>query len=265
MTIAAPETAVLDEVHVGQARRDPDPSQAPAESAIRSELERILASQTFIRSRRLGRFLRFTIEQALEGHQAALKEYLVGVEVFNKSESFDPRIDSIVRVEARRLRSKLERYYQTEGKDDPIIIHFSKGSYVPTILNREDVAALELLRRNGVAQTTRTVAVQGLTQIGADTEDQAFASGLSEDLISALTKIESLQVKARGGDAKPDFVIEGSVRKAAGKLRVSIQLIDMATGFYLWSDTYERSQDEAFALQEEIARATADVVRAHVS
>ena len=52
----------------------------------------------------------------------------MGVEVFNKMESFDPRIDSIVRVEARRLRSKLERYYQTEGREDGVIIQFRKGT-----------------------------------------------------------------------------------------------------------------------------------------
>src|SRR5688572_31652621 len=100
-------------------------------SAVAAALDKILLSSTFIRSKRLGRFLRFTVEQCLEGRQNALKAYLVGVEVFNKLESFDPRIDSIVRVEARRLRSKLERYYQTEGKADAIVIQFRKGSYVP--------------------------------------------------------------------------------------------------------------------------------------
>src|SRR5919112_1207706 len=110
-------------------------------SAVSSELDKILASSTFIRSKRLGRFLRFTVEQCLEGKQNSLKEYLVGVEVFNKLESFDPRIDSIVRVEARRLRSKLERYYQTEGREDQVVIQFRKGSYVPVIMTREQYQA----------------------------------------------------------------------------------------------------------------------------
>ena len=109
--------------------------------AIHAELDRILSSATFIRSKRLGRFLRFTVEQCLEGRQNSLKEYLVGVEVFNKLETFDPRIDSIVRVEARRLRSKLERYYQTEGREDQIVIQFRKGSYVPMIMTREQYQA----------------------------------------------------------------------------------------------------------------------------
>ena len=83
--------------------------------AVRAQLERILASSTFVRSRRLGRFLRFTVEQTLAGRQSALKEYLVGVEVFDKTESFDPRIDSIVRVEAQPAPVELDQYYGTEG------------------------------------------------------------------------------------------------------------------------------------------------------
>src|SRR4030095_6174885 len=88
-----------------------DNSSALSRGAVTAQLDKILTSSTFVRSKRLGRFLRFTVEQCLDGHQNALKEYLVGVEVFNKLETFDPRIDSIVRVEARRLRSQLERYY----------------------------------------------------------------------------------------------------------------------------------------------------------
>src|SRR5262245_946394 len=115
-------------------------SVATAPEAVRKQLERILQSSTFLRSKRLGRFLTFTVEQYLQGRQSSLKEYLVGVEVFNKLESFDPRIDSIVRVEARRLRSKLDRYYQTEGRDDTTVIQFRKGSYVPMIMTREEMA-----------------------------------------------------------------------------------------------------------------------------
>src|SRR5262245_39161227 len=117
---------------------------------VSTQLDKILSSSTFVRSKRLGRFLRFTVEQCLEGRQGALKEYLVGVEVFNKLETFDPRIDSIVRVEARRLRSKLERYYQTEGRDDNVVIQFRKGSYVPQILSREQLNAMGIIDGSGL-------------------------------------------------------------------------------------------------------------------
>lgn len=100
--------------------------------AVRSQLERILNSKAFARSPRISKFLGFVVEQTLDGQESKLKEYLLGVEVFGRLDSFDPRIDSIVRVEARRLRYKLDKYYETEGQSDPIYIQFRKGCYVPS-------------------------------------------------------------------------------------------------------------------------------------
>ncbi len=121
-------------------------------SAVREELSRILVSRAFARSPRISRFLSFAVEQTLAGQETQLKEYMLGVEVFNRTESFDPRIDSIVRVEARRLRYKLQRYYETEGRDDRVCIRFHKGCYVPSftncaddVLNSEDVFAFPYL------------------------------------------------------------------------------------------------------------------------
>jgi tetratricopeptide (TPR) repeat protein len=102
-----------------------------APEAVRDQLERILNSKAFARSPRISRFLTFVVDQTLDGQESKLKEYLLGVEVFGRMDSFDPRIDSIVRVEARRLRYKLEKYYEIEGQSDPIFIQFRKGCYVP--------------------------------------------------------------------------------------------------------------------------------------
>ena len=63
-----------------------------------------------------------------------MKETVLGMEVFDRPSSFDPRTDTIVRVEARRLRSKLKEYYETQGQHDAVLIEFPKGSYVPTFL-----------------------------------------------------------------------------------------------------------------------------------
>lgn len=105
-------------------------------TAVRQQLDRILASRAFARSPRISRFLSFVVEQTLAGQEDKLKEYLLGVEVFNRMDSFDPRIDSIVRVEARRLRYKLDRYYETEGREDTVHIQFRKGCYIPGFANK---------------------------------------------------------------------------------------------------------------------------------
>jgi serine/threonine-protein kinase len=85
------------------------------------------------------RFLRFTVEELLAGRACRLKEYVIGVEVFDRGDSFDPRVDPIVRVEARRLRSKLCDYYEREGRLETLRIEFPKGGYVPRIAPLEVV------------------------------------------------------------------------------------------------------------------------------
>lgn len=139
---------------------------------IKGQMERMLASKLFKGSRRLSRFLRFTVEQTLMGERDRLKEYCIGLEVFEKPESFDPRMDSIVRVMARRLRILVNSYYQTDGRDDTLEIHFDSGSYVPSFRARtpgEDQASSsepELLVFRADSDVIREVAAC-LTMAGA--------------------------------------------------------------------------------------------------
>src|SRR4030095_7015591 len=97
--------------------------------SVPAQLAKILQSQRFSNAPSLRRFLRYVVEHALEGNTEELKEYSLGVEVFDRGEAFDPRTDTIVRVQARRLRSKLKDYYDTEGQTDPIVIELPKGHY----------------------------------------------------------------------------------------------------------------------------------------
>ena len=94
-------------------------------------LERLGASQQFSRSKRLLRFLHFTVDRTVNGASDSLSEYTVGREVYDRPEGFEPLTDGIVRVEAHRLRSKLREYYRGPGRQDAIIIEYPVGSYVP--------------------------------------------------------------------------------------------------------------------------------------
>src|SRR5437870_2016454 len=115
--------------------------------SIEEQLRRILASKPFVQSARMSRFLRFTVERALAGQSDRLKEYVIGVEVFDRKGSYDPRVDPIVRVEARRLRSKLKTYYEADGRADDIVIEFPKGAYAPQIRSKQSGAG-DALGRN---------------------------------------------------------------------------------------------------------------------
>src|SRR6185503_1027762 len=111
---------------------DPQPDQPS-----REQLDRVLASATFRQVDRLKRFLSFVVTETLAGRGDQLKEYVIGVQVFDKDASFDPRADPIVRVQARRLRARLVRYYREEGGSDPIVIELPKGGYAPVFKPRE--------------------------------------------------------------------------------------------------------------------------------
>ena len=95
------------------------------------QLARIGASRAFANAPMLRRFIEHVVTEAMEGRADQLKEYSIGVEVFGRGPSFDPRVDTIVRVEARRLRSKLQEYYAGEGCADPVVFELPKGHYVP--------------------------------------------------------------------------------------------------------------------------------------
>src|SRR5687767_6980916 len=116
-----------------------------SDKPVEDQLERILRGETFQQADRLKRFLTFIVREAVAGRAANLKEYVIGVQVFRKEESFDPRTDPIVRVQARRLRAKLVRYYREEGAGDPLIVELPKGGYAPSFKNR---TALVLTRRS---------------------------------------------------------------------------------------------------------------------
>ena len=96
---------------------------------VRAELDRILASKGFATAGRLSKLLRYVVDKTLAGETAQLKEYAVGMEVFERDEKYDPRVDSIVRVEAGRLRTKLDEYYNGEGSASPIRIRLPRGGY----------------------------------------------------------------------------------------------------------------------------------------
>ena len=109
----------------------PDNDAAPTPEAIRQQLEWILASATFANAPSQTAMLRYVVELSLAGEADRLKEYTLGVEVFGRGADFDPRQDTIVRVQGRRLRDRLDDYYRQEGVGDPVVISLPKGHYVP--------------------------------------------------------------------------------------------------------------------------------------
>jgi len=104
-----------------------------APEIVWAHVNRISQSRMFVDSERLRRFLAFTVESKLRGDASDIKEYAIGRQVFDRDRAYDPRVDPIVRVEARRLRTKLEEYYSGPGSGESLRIDYPRGSYVPEI------------------------------------------------------------------------------------------------------------------------------------
>jgi tetratricopeptide (TPR) repeat protein len=108
----------------------------PEADLIRAVLERILTSPQMESSPSLRRFLRYVVEETLAGRGGMIKEYSLGAEVFSRGDDFDPRIDPIVRVQARNLRARMAKYYEGPGANDPVVIELPKRTYVPVFVSR---------------------------------------------------------------------------------------------------------------------------------
>ena len=129
---------------------------------IERQLAAILRSDGFAAAASLRRLLQFVVEETLAGRGEELKEYSLGVAVLGKDQSFDPKADPIVRVQMRRLREHLARYYAADGRHAPLIIDIPKGTYMPAFRAGEPA---------GVAGTT---ADDEMVSVGRDEESAAL-------------------------------------------------------------------------------------------
>jgi serine/threonine protein kinase/Tfp pilus assembly protein PilF len=148
-----------------------------------------------------------------------------------------------------------------------------------------ELRALKRLLERGAPATARpspentaSIAILPFVNRGPSAEDEYFSDGLADELLNLLTKIRGLKVAARsssfhfkGKDAtiaevgrllNVAAVLEGSVRKAGPRVRISVQLVKVADGYHLWSETYDRTLEDIFAVQDDIARAVVKEVRA---
>jgi adenylate cyclase len=243
----------------------PEGAPVPAANDVVKQIQRILASRFFSKSERLCRFLRFAANHTLSGNGQHLKEYVMGVEVFDRGPTYDPRIDPIVRVEARRLRAKLKAYYASVGRDDQLRIEFPKGTYSPVFRFR----TRQRFKLKSVPEAA--IAVLSFESPTNSSSNAFFGDGLIEELIHQFAQIPGLQVVVYDGGSRAErpgdslrarrevarWILRGSIRGGHGMLRVIVQLIETSSGAYIWSETYDRSIGDILSVQEGIARAVA--------
>jgi len=235
--------------------------RALPDDLVQEELSRIEASDGFRHSPQLVRLLRHVVAAAQAGKPEQLREFVLGIEVFRRDPAmFDPKQDPIVRVEARRLRARLDAFYARHGSGSSVRIELPKGGYVPVLRRRPD----------HVAASTPSIAVLPFANLTGDPHREPFCDGLTDELIDALVKLDGIKVvartsscqfKGRAEDVRAigqrlgvGLVMEGTVQQADSRLKVIAQLIDASDGFHLWSQSFAAEAADMFAVQMAIAR-----------
>ena len=172
----------------------------------------------------------------------------------------------------------LEDAVQRALAKDPVDRFASAAQFANALLGPTTPAGLTTTGTRGAA---RSIAVLPFVNMSADPENEYFSDGIAEEIISALSKVQALRVSSRtssfafkgknedisamGRKLKVTTVLEGSVRKSGNLLRVTAQLINVADGYHLWSERYDRQLEDVFAIQDEIAGAIVQALRVVLS
>ncbi len=270
---------------------------SPPPEAVRAQVARILSSQAFLKAGRLRRLLGFIVEETIQGRDDRLKEYTLGLEVFGRDESFDPRLDSVVRVEMSRLRLKLEAYYGAEGRQDPIRVELPRGGYVPLMTSREqtdrpsDKRLRWPLAMAAVVVAVATagwlvyahfgapaaIAVMPFRDLTPDRGLDYLAQGLSEEVTIGLVKVSGMRVLGRtsaaaalgverdlsaaGRNLGVSSVLDGSIRRDGSRLRVAVELVSARDGHQLWGEVYDGEEEDVFGFPNRIVDGVARALR----
>jgi adenylate cyclase len=250
--------------------------QAGSADAVRAELARILGSPHFDASERNRHFLAHVVEETLAGRSERIKAYTIATKVFGRDPKFDPQLDSIVRIEAGRLRRSLERYYLTEGRTSRLRIDIPRGGYAPVFGAVQPVAlprALAGAPPRALAGAPR-VLVTAFEAEGDQSSFPTFTRGFTRSLIIALTRFTGLCIFgaetalrhppevepcAARRELSADYLVTGQTSLGADRFEVDVLLVEATSGRAVWGETFERrlKPSEIIALRNEVANRVA--------
>jgi adenylate cyclase len=243
------------------------PEQKIATEEVRAQLASILGSPHFDASKRNRKFLSYVVEETLAGRADRIKAYSVATSVFGRDERFDPQLDSIVRIEAGRLRRSLERYYLTVGDDACMRIEIPRGSYVPVFTSPPQ-------SQREAAGGPPAILVAAFEAEGDQSAYLSFTRGFTRTLIIALTRFSGLRVfgaenaMSHPADADPqglrrelavDYVLTGGTSLGSDRFEVDALLVETRSGRTVWAETFERAlqPSEIIAVRNEVANLVA--------
>jgi len=194
--------------------------------ALAAELNRICESVAFRHSHQHRQFLRHLVDCKLTGRLTALREIALAIEFFRRPAStYDPKVDAVVRVEAGRLRQRLDRYYHGEGAGAPFEISLEKGSYLPTFRLRAPDATL--------AGAQPCVAVLPLPAASAEQPDLQWAEALTDEIVQTLSRLPHVRVLG------PESAVAADVATSPADARAQLKVMWIVRGS--WSESEPRA------------------------
>lgn len=236
--------------------------------AVREALNRILVSTDFDATDRIRRFLSYVVEETLSGRRERIKAYNIATSVFGRDETFDPQVDSIVRIVAGRMRRSIERYYLTGGRNDPLQIRIPKGSYVPVFEPFAPKAPTALL--SPVPATADyvgpVVLIDDFKQEGDQSAHPDFTAGLARLIANELSRFPAVQVfeaPSPAGEASSPahtgYVLRGGTSSSGDQLCVDLMLVHTPTGRTIWADSFSQHEQasDIFAFRNTVASSVA--------
>ena len=252
---------------------------------IQDQLGKILDSPGFSQAPQLTSFLRFVVMETLAGRGDQINQYAVATKAFGRTSDFDPTVDPIVRISARRLRRTLDYYYRNE-QYATVRIDIPKGRYIPTFSNLSPSSTLmndgprpepaisdlsEPVVLPGPTSNDRVIAVIPFVQSDADPKQEYFAFALTERVVEALTLFptcvvigplsreklaaDSMGPRAIGREFGARFLLDGTVRWDGNTVEVNAKLVESKSAANVWTRTFsgEIGTISLVELEEQIA------------
>ena len=254
----------------------------PSSVEINKQVNKILESKDFQSSQKLSDFLKFIVNETINGNSDQLKGYTIATKVLKRGGDFDQSKDPIVRILAGRLRRALEYYYHTNGKSDSVHINIPVGSYIPEF---------EFFK-NGSKKDETTGYISDITELNnhqkiliailpfkdlSSGKNQAqILTGLAQDIIVELSRFRLFEISAlsRNGKVHDEsvyelyqkhgarFLLEGNFKKEKNVLKIFTELVDLKLNEVIWVEKYDLKirGNNIFSIEEDLANKIVPVI-----
>jgi len=234
-------------------------------SLIEKQLEKVLQSQFFKSAQQMTNFLRFIVSTTIEGKTGSLKQFTIAVEALNFPEDFDPDSNPAVRILGGRVRDRLNQYYESHGKQDPLVINIPKGSYIP-----------QFEQNNGQISVPKSkiscgpkLALVCFTDNTQKDQTNRFLFNITDTLAKEMCRFMFSRLivynpyadKTQSSKVEQELKLEHSADYALtlflqqlndDKLQLIYRLLDVNSHEVLWSESYEITADVPIKEQDNI-------------